>query len=302
MATVSVNPPKTPITAGSSGIAQATTPNTCKMPGPPAPFVPTPLPNIAKSGSSPDGYSTSVEVEGNPVCIFGGSFQSNGDEASKGTGGGLLSSNTAGPVKFIAPGSMTVKIEGKTVHLLGDSCLNNCGPGGAPPNTGATMSGTKQADSQTDEKENLECGEVGTYAELKKKAAQPVDMERDHIPSKASLFARAKKLADDMTDTQEGCVNGKLEANGLAVAIPRSAHRGFSPTCGSKNTTAQIAKDAKSSDSMKAAAKRDTDAMQKHLNATNKKCAKAYAKAAKEIKENNNDSMIKKALADCGVS
>ena len=53
MATVSVNPPKTPVTKGSNSIAAATVPNVCKMPGPPAPFVPTPLPNIRKSGNSP---------------------------------------------------------------------------------------------------------------------------------------------------------------------------------------------------------------------------------------------------------
>jgi hypothetical protein len=52
--TVSINPPKTPVTEGSSGIAAATLPNVCKMPGPPAPFVPTPLPNIGKSDNLPD--------------------------------------------------------------------------------------------------------------------------------------------------------------------------------------------------------------------------------------------------------
>ena len=51
-----------------------------------------------------------------------------GDMASKGTGGGLISANTHGPAKFITPGSMTVKIEGKSVHLLGEPMLNNCGP------------------------------------------------------------------------------------------------------------------------------------------------------------------------------
>ncbi len=58
--TVAVNPPKTPVTEGSSGMSPATLPNVCKMPGPPAPFVPTPLPNIGKSGDSPSGYSKTV--------------------------------------------------------------------------------------------------------------------------------------------------------------------------------------------------------------------------------------------------
>lgn len=148
MISVGVHPPKTPVTEGSNGIAQATLPNVCKMPGPPAPFVPSPLPNIAKSGKSPQGYSTSVKIDGNAVAIRGATFESMGDVASKGTGGGLISANVEGPAKFITPGSFTVKIEGKSVHLLGEPMLNNCGPGGSPPNTGATMAGVKQEDEQ----------------------------------------------------------------------------------------------------------------------------------------------------------
>jgi uncharacterized Zn-binding protein involved in type VI secretion len=130
------------------GIAKATLPNVCKMPGPPAPFIPSPLPNIAKSGSSPKGYSTTVKIEGHTVAIRGAMFESMGDMASKGTGGGLISANTHGPAKFITPGSMTVKIEGKAVHLLGEPMLNNCGPSGSPPNTGATMMGLDQAEQK----------------------------------------------------------------------------------------------------------------------------------------------------------
>jgi hypothetical protein len=140
---VAVNPPKTPVTKGSNGIATATIPNICKMPGPPAPFVPTPLPNIGKSDKSPKGYSKKVKIEGNPVAIKGASFNSIGDIASKGTGGGLVSSNTEGPTKFVGPGSLDVKIEGKNVQLLSDPMLNNCGPSGTPPNA-ATLMGILQ--------------------------------------------------------------------------------------------------------------------------------------------------------------
>jgi hypothetical protein len=141
MSSVGIHPPKTPVTKGSHTIAKATIPNVCKMPGPPAPFVPSPLPNIAKSELSPKGYSTTVKIEGNTVAIRGATFESIGDMASKGTGGGLISANTHGPAKFITPGSLTVKIEGKNVHLLGEPMLNNCGPSGSPPNTGAAMAG-----------------------------------------------------------------------------------------------------------------------------------------------------------------
>jgi len=144
VASVGIHPPKTPVTRGSTGIAAATVPNVCKMPGPPAPFVPAPLPNIAKSGLNPKGYSKDVKIEGQTVAIRGATFESMGDVASKGTGGGLLSANTHGPAKFITPGSMTVKIEGKSVHLLGEPMLNNCGASGSPPNTGATLAGVIQ--------------------------------------------------------------------------------------------------------------------------------------------------------------
>lgn len=146
MPSVSIHPPKTPVTKGSNGVAMATVPNVCKMPGPPAPFVPTPLPNIGRSSMSPQGFSTTVKIEGNPVAIMGASFGSMGDVASKGTGGGIVSNNVEGPTKFIAPGSFTVQIQGKNVHLLSDIMSNNNGPAGSPPNA-ATMAGVLQAPS-----------------------------------------------------------------------------------------------------------------------------------------------------------
>lgn len=73
MPTVAVNPPKTPVTKGSSGLAAATVPNVCKMPGPPAPFVSTPLPNIGKSGDSPDD----VKIEGKNVQLLADPMMNN---------------------------------------------------------------------------------------------------------------------------------------------------------------------------------------------------------------------------------
>jgi uncharacterized Zn-binding protein involved in type VI secretion len=143
MPKVTVNAPKTPVTEDSNGLAAATLPNVCKMPGPPAPFVPTPLPNIGKSGTNPKNYSKSVTIEGKKVAIRGATFGSMGDVASKGTGGGVVSSNVEGPTSFVGPGSMDVKIEGKNVQLLGDPMLNNCGPSGSPANA-ATMMGVLQ--------------------------------------------------------------------------------------------------------------------------------------------------------------
>jgi uncharacterized Zn-binding protein involved in type VI secretion len=137
---VSVNPPKTPVTEGSQDVAAATLPNVCKMPGPPAPFVPTPLPNIGKSGDNLKKCTSKVLFEGKKVAIEGSFYKSMGDMASKGTGGGLVSAATHGKTKFVAPGSMNVKAEGKNIQLLGDAMTNN---GGSPANA-ATAPGNVQ--------------------------------------------------------------------------------------------------------------------------------------------------------------
>lgn len=143
MGSVGVNAPKSPVTKGSNGIAMATVPNVCKMPGPPAPFVPTPLPNIGRSSESPKKYSKKVKFENKTVAIKGATFKSQGDMASKGTGGGLVSSNTHGITSFVGPGSFDTKVEGKNVQLLSDPMLNNCAGSGNPPNA-ATLAGILQ--------------------------------------------------------------------------------------------------------------------------------------------------------------
>jgi uncharacterized Zn-binding protein involved in type VI secretion len=127
MVSVGVNPPKTPVTEGSSDIAAATLPNVCKMPGPPAPFVPTPLPNIGQSSDSLTDATTTVKIEGKKVAIKGSYYMSqpSPDVASQGTGGGIVSSTTQGKTAFVAPGSMDVKAEGKNIQLLGDAMTNN---------------------------------------------------------------------------------------------------------------------------------------------------------------------------------
>jgi hypothetical protein len=186
---VGIHPPKTPVTRGSSGVAKATIPNVCKMPGPPAPFIPSPLPNIAKSELSPKGYSTTVEIEGNTVAIRGATFESIGDMASKGTGGGLISANCHGPAKFIAPGSMSVKIEGKNVHLLADPMLNNCAASGNPPNTGATMKGVKQAKQGGDNPLKINC----RNAPAKKGAKKFTPCEKEEICAKCADINRDAK-------------------------------------------------------------------------------------------------------------
>ncbi len=155
----------------------------------------------------------------------------------------------------------------------------------------------------------MKCGEIDTYGRLcsNGKAARP-RFERDHIPAKAQLFARARKhpLFKSAKPAQKDCIIRACESRGLAIAIPTSAHRGFSPTCGSRNTPSRIASDASSKQSMQKAANRDTLAMQKHLDkkakngsAADKACAKAYRAAARKIRRNDPDKMIAKAIVDC---
>lgn len=143
MISVGVNPPKTPVTEGSIDMAPATLPNVCKMPGPPAPFVPTPLPNFGRSADRLNDGTTTVKIEGKKIAIKGSYYMSqpSPDVASKGTGGGIVSSSTQGKTEFVAPGSMNVKAEGKNIQLLGDAMTNN---GGSPTNA-VTLPGNQQA-------------------------------------------------------------------------------------------------------------------------------------------------------------
>ncbi len=220
---VAVHPPKTPVTKGSKGVAKATIPNVCKMPGPPAPFVPSPLPNIAQSDSSPKGYTKTVKVQGKTVAVRGASFKSKGDAASKGTGGGLVSANTHGPAKFITPGSLTVKFDGKSVHLLGEPMLNNCGASGMPPNTGATMGGVNQAKKK--KKKKCPCDTFRTeekdYDESIAEAEQRVD-EAAAEEKAATDAANAATTALENPPPGSKMATLRQKAKQATKAVPRA--------------------------------------------------------------------------------
>ena len=113
----------------SSGGMVSFMPDVCKTPAPPAPPVPIPYPNIAKSQDTDKG-SKKVKVDGNPIMLKGSVFsQSTGDEA--GSIGGIVSNVTKGKAEFINY-SFDVKVEGKNVSRLGDMMLGNKG---SAPNT-----------------------------------------------------------------------------------------------------------------------------------------------------------------------
>ena len=120
-ATVSVNM-RTVVHAKSNGICMAF-PDVCKTPGPPAPFVPIPYPNIAMSKDTSEG-STTVKCDGNPVMLEGSKFStSTGDEAGT-AGGGMVSNTTKGKAEF-KMFSMDVKFDGKKVPRLLDIMVCN---------------------------------------------------------------------------------------------------------------------------------------------------------------------------------
>lgn len=108
------------VTSGSSGILM-TSPDVCNTTCGPA-TVPIPYPNIAESKDLADG-STSVMIEGSPVCLESSTFaQSTGDEGGdkKGIASGTIQ-DEAKPGLF----SPTVFIEGKAIVRNTDIFTSN---------------------------------------------------------------------------------------------------------------------------------------------------------------------------------
>ena len=81
-----------------------------KTPGPPAPFVPVPYPNVSK-GADTDKGSKKVKVEGKPVALKNKSVFSTsvGNEAAS-AGGGIVTSKQKGKSNYFMY-SMDVKFE-----------------------------------------------------------------------------------------------------------------------------------------------------------------------------------------------
>src|SRR5215469_13680833 len=97
-------------------------PDVCKTPAPPAPPIPIPYPNIAKSSDTANG-SSAVTCDGNPICLKDSNFQtSTGDEA--GSLFGVASNKTKGKAEFVNH-SFDVKFEGKGVARAFDLMLHN---------------------------------------------------------------------------------------------------------------------------------------------------------------------------------
>jgi hypothetical protein len=97
-------------------------PDVCKTPAPPAPFVPIPYPNIAKSSDTMQG-AKKVKAKGCPICVKDSNFKmSTGDEA--GNLMGIVSSKIKGKAEFVMT-SFDTKAEGKAVARAMDIMLHN---------------------------------------------------------------------------------------------------------------------------------------------------------------------------------
>ncbi|MBZ5584438.1 MAG: DUF4150 domain-containing protein [Acidobacteriia bacterium] len=105
----------------SAGITTAF-PDVCLTPSPAGP-VPIPYPNIAQSSDTADGSST-VQCDGNPICLKDSNFStSTGDEAGT-AGGGVASGLTKGKAEFVNF-SFDTMVEGKNVARALDLMLHN---------------------------------------------------------------------------------------------------------------------------------------------------------------------------------
>jgi len=99
--------------AGGSAMS-ANFPCVGKTPGPPAPFIPIPYPNVSKGGDTEKG-AKKVTADGKDVAVKNESKFSTsvGNEAAT-AGGGLVTAKQKGKSNYFMY-SMDVKIEGKEV-------------------------------------------------------------------------------------------------------------------------------------------------------------------------------------------
>lgn len=107
-------------------------PDVCKVPAPPAPFIPTPFPNMAMANQAvPPTCAMKVMIENKFTVVLNTMIaMSSGDEA--GTLGGMMSSMIKGPVSYKL-GSFKVMAEGKGICTIGAMTSHNgSGPANIP--------------------------------------------------------------------------------------------------------------------------------------------------------------------------
>lgn len=130
-------------------------------------------------------------------------------------------------------------------------------------------------------KGKLKCGESGKYGDLRKKTGDG-KFDRDHIPSKAALKARAEQLqGEPLSKAQRHAIDNA----GETITIPRQAHIDVSPTHGQS-----LADATRDSNDLAGSAKRDVDAMLEKIDEYDEDggCRKAYKAAAQAILQKTN--------------
>ena len=269
---------------GGSWFSTATLPDVCKTPTPGGP-VPMPYPNISMASSLTSGTTTVKVDRGSMAAIKGSKFAiSTGDEP--GTLGGIKS-NVFKQASTWLTYSFDVKLDGKNACRFSDKKFQN------NENTIDAAGVLPLVVMVALDDVEMKCGELNQYGEQKKVSGEN-KRDRDHIPSKAALKAKAEQMTGgELSD----CVTSKIDKGALAIVIPKAAHQNASPTYGQSPASAS----ADAGDLQKAAA-RDTKAMEKNLGTYDKGCVKAYKKAARKIRKITNrqyENWIDKIIADC---
>jgi Domain of unknown function (DUF4150) len=284
MATIKVNGVLNSLVhKGDQWMSIATLPDVCKTPTPGGP-VPMPYPNMSQS-STLTGGTTTVKVDGgNMAAVKGSKFSmSTGDEP--GTLGGIKS-NTFKQASTWITYSFDVKLQGKNACRFSDKKFQN------NENTIDAMGTIALVVKVAVDDVKMKCGELNQYGEQKKKSAGG-KRDRDHIPAKSALLAKAESIRGKPL---KPCHKKAIIDGALTIVIPKKLHQKFSPTYGQSIADAQ-----KDSKNLAGSAARDTKAMEScgKLDAA---CAKAYKAAAKKINKITNrqyTAWLKKILASC---
>lgn len=270
---------------GGSWMSIATVPDVCKTPTPGGP-VPMPYPNMSQSSTLADG-TTTVKVDGgNMAAIKGSKFSmSSGDEP--GSIGGVKS-NTFKQASTWITYSSDVKLDGAGACRFTDKKFQNnentMDAGGTVPIV---------VDVELDDVK-MKCGELNQYGEQKKVSGKGKS-DRDHVPSKGALKAKAAKMMGVHVDKLKDCVAKAIDKFALAIVIPKGLHQEVSETYG--QTRGMAADDA---EDLQGSAKRDTKAIEKEIGNYDEGCKEAYKKAAKKIRKITNrqyTNWIKKIAA-----
>lgn len=254
---------------GGNWFSAATLPDVCKTPTPSGP-VPMPYPNMSQVNTLTGG-TTTVLVDGGKMAANKPSrfAMSTGDEP--GTLGGIKSNVFKQASTWITY-SFDVKLEGKNACRFSDKKFQNNENTVDMAGALAQMVQVELADVK------LKCGELNEYGKLKTKTKKG-KLERDHIPAKATLKARAlKMMKGSFGDQLDDCVGGAIVRQGLCIVIPKAVHANFS------RTHSQSSRDAwNNKDDLQREAKKDLKKIMDSGALKDKECAAAYKKAAEKI-------------------